>query len=349
MTLDQTIVGGRGIKQAVLGVMAAKGVFTPFRLANREKTLILTYHRFHETGADGALSAAAFAEQLEYLRAHYSLISLSALREILERGASLPPGAAVITIDDGYRDAYEIAFPLLRRYGAPATVFVVTGFLDGCTWLWPDQTRCALLSARTHVFQAEVGGRLVSAELRSRDSRLQAAASVNEALKELPEAERTQVFGRILSSLGVELPERPPAEFGPVSWDQAREMDAAGVEIGSHTLTHPILTRVADEQLRWELRQSRARLEDQLQRPVDLFCYPNGNYDERVQAEVARAGYRCAVTTDIGFNRADTPPLSLRRIHTAPDLPHFVQSTSGFEAWKDRLRQSHRSLTLAAR
>jgi peptidoglycan/xylan/chitin deacetylase (PgdA/CDA1 family) len=157
--------------------------------------------------------------------------------------------------------------------------------------------------------------------------------------RELAPGEREEAIERIAEAHGVELPRRPPAEFGPVTWEQAREMDAGGVEIGSHTVSHPILTTTDDAQLRRELRDSRARLEAELGRAVELFCYPNGAFDERVRREAAGAGYLCAVTTEPGLNdRRAADPLMLRRVPAETDLPHFVQSTSGFEQLKNRLR-----------
>ncbi|HEX8118701.1 MAG TPA: polysaccharide deacetylase family protein, partial [Pyrinomonadaceae bacterium] len=111
------------------------------------------------------------------------------------------------------------------------------------------------------------------------------------------------------------------------------------VELGSHTVSHPILTTTDDAQLEAELRGSRARLEEELRRTVNLFCYPNGACDARVRREAERAGYACAVTTVPGLNdRRGADPLTLRRVAAETDLPHFVQSTSGFEHLKNRLR-----------
>ena len=106
-------------------------------------------------------------------------------------------------------------------------------------------------------------------------------------------------------------------------------MADAGVEIGSHTLTHPILTGlgatgcarggpIAD------------RIQNAIGRKVETFCYPNGDYDLRTRREVARAGYQCAVTTDVGLNNERNDPLALRRVHGEYDLARFVKNTSGF-------------------
>jgi peptidoglycan/xylan/chitin deacetylase (PgdA/CDA1 family) len=111
-------------------------------------------------------------------------------------------------------------------------------------------------------------------------------------------------------------------------------MSEAGLEIGSHTATHPILPNVDREHVRRELTRSRQRIAAEIGRPVDLFCYPNGNYNDEIVREVERAGYRCAVTVEDGLNDADSHPLRLKRIHADYDLPHFIQSTSGFAAFK---------------
>ena len=120
-------------------------------------------------------------------------------------------------------------------------------------------------------------------------------------------------------------------------------MDAGGLEIGSHTVSHPILTTTDNDELRRELLESRARLEAELGHSVELFCYPNGGFDERVRRETAGAGYACAVTTRPGLNeRRGADPFTLRRVPAESDLPHFVQSTSGFEQLKNRLRPVNR-------
>ncbi|HVF90759.1 MAG TPA: polysaccharide deacetylase family protein, partial [Blastocatellia bacterium] len=292
------------MKRAILNLMRMTGAFAPFRRANRDKALIITYHRFSERDAEAATSARAFSEQLEYLRAHYTIMPLSEMARAMSEGSPLPRASVAITIDDGYRDAREIAFPLLRKYGAPATLFVVTDFVDGRTWLWTDKSRFLTFNAPSGAFEVTVAGRALTLKLNGRASRFLAADRVNSALKALPDDAKQEAIDLVAGQLGVEPPASPPEEFAPITWDEAREMDGAGVEIGSHTVTHPILTRVAGDRLSFELRQSRARLEAMLGRQVGLFCYPNGDFNSDVRAEVERAGYLAAVTTEAGLNAA---------------------------------------------
>ena len=317
------------MKGTILNLLQIAGAFAPFRWAHRHQALIVTYHRFSEREGAASISARAFAAQVKYLAAHYTLVPLSRLASCL-RDRELPPRLAAITIDDGYRDAYEIAFPILREHCAPATVFVVTEFVEGTAWLWTDKARYLTESASARPFEIGIGGRNLRLELNGAASRAVAAALINAALKPLSEEAREVLIERLAFELGVKPPERPPAEYGAINWRQAREMADAGIEIGSHTLTHPILTGLGDARLREEVAQSRDRIQNALGRKVETFCYPNGDYDLRTQREVARAGYRLAVTTDVGLNNGRNDPLALRRIHGEYDLARFVKNTSGF-------------------
>lgn len=327
------------MKLAALKLMRAAGAFSLFRSFNRRRALILTYHRFSLKPDDDATSARALAEQLAYLKTHYRVVTLSELTEAMSGSGALPTRMAAITIDDGYRDAYEIAYPLLRRFELPATLYVVTDFIERRIWLWTDKMRYLTSQTKAQNLTLKLNGNSLEMTLGDESSRRLAASRVNSILKRLDDEAKEEELKRVAKAMGVRLPETPPDEFAAINWQQAREMDANGVEIGSHTVTHPILTNVDDQRLRRELSESRAGLEARLGRRVEHFCYPNGNYDERVRSLVENSGYASAVTTESGLVDSGDERFTLRRVHTEPDMPHFVQSTSGFEAAKDRLRR----------
>src|SRR5262245_59071460 len=144
------------MKQRVLRLMQAAGGFAPFRLVNRNKAVIITYHRFAVDDVPISTRVSTFAEQLDYLEEHYRVVALSELAAQLETGREIPPGLAVITVDDGYRDFYDLAFPMLRRRGLPATLFVVSGFIDGETWLWTDKLRYLTGQTESRIFDAAI-------------------------------------------------------------------------------------------------------------------------------------------------------------------------------------------------
>lgn len=326
------------MKRTALKLMRAAGLLAPFRLANRDKALIVTYHRFGENSDGLNTSARVFRQQLDYLTSHYRLVPLSKLIECLASDNDLPPGLAAITIDDGYRDAYEIAFPILQQYQAPATLFVVTDFLERKTWLWTDKLRFLTAQTRATRLETTINDCLLQLQLSGRASRLEAAARVNSHLKTLPDEAKEDAIKRIASSLRVEIPDLPTDDYDSITWEQARAMDSAGIEIGSHTVTHPILTNINDERLKAELRESKSKLEARLDRKVELFCYPNGNYDARVKRAAETAGYRLAVTIEAGLNPSGCDLMALRRVHTEQDFARFLQGTSGFEQVKEMVR-----------
>jgi peptidoglycan/xylan/chitin deacetylase (PgdA/CDA1 family) len=329
------------IKRGMLKLLWVTGAFDLMRWINRHRALILTYHRFSHDNVKWRTSAQTFSKHLEYLTGNYRIVPLSVILEHLSKGETLPPALAAITIDDGYRDAYEVAYPLLRRYGVPATLYAVTEFVDRRVWLWTDKSRFLTEQASAQELVTTIDGEYFSIKLFDETSRSRAAEQINEALKRLDNDARDEAIKMIARELGVAIPEAPPDEFAAITWQQAREMDQKGVEIGSHTLTHPILTNIGNERLRHELSESRARLEAVLKRRVEHFCYPNGDFDERVQREVARAGYGSAVTVINGLNEVRGDLLRLRRINTESDMAHFAQSTSGFEQLKNSLRSHH--------
>ena len=332
------------MKKAVTNLLHLTGAFAPFRMANRDKALILTYHRFSYSRIPGTTSARSFAEQLYYLCNNYRIVPLSSLAEYLSRVERLPSGLASITIDDGYDDFYKVAFPILKAYKIPATIFVVTRFLDRTDWLWTDKVRFMACRSSFDEFRAALLKLMPEINLERDSSGLAAASHVNAALKRIPNEVKEKLIPRIATALGVRLPHVPPVEYAPISWEQAREMDASGVQIASHSATHPILTNVNDAHLQTELCESKTRIETMLNRNVDLFCYPNGSYDQRISICVRNAGYRGAVTVDDGLNECGSDTFHLKRVHTQNNLARFIQCTSGFEQFKNRLVHAGREV-----
>lgn len=326
------------MKKALLETMYNLGAFAPFRLANREKILILTYHRFSREANPYKISSAEFAAHLEYLSKNNRVLPLVDTIDYLNSGKSLPPNTTVITIDDGYADAFEIAFPLLKKFKMPATVYAVTDFLDEKCWLWTDLMRYVLLETKSDALKIEFAGEdKIESELSGETQRLETASRINSRLKKLPNELKEAKIKEIAKALNVEIPELPTEEFAAVSWKQAREMDEENVKIESHTATHPILTNISPDDLDFELKTSRKRLEEMLNREVQNFCYPNGSFNENVQKSVAKAGYKSATTTDYGFNDRQANRFLLKRIDAQSNIANFAQSVSGFEAIKQKI------------
>jgi peptidoglycan/xylan/chitin deacetylase (PgdA/CDA1 family) len=318
---------GSGKKDALAWLFAVTRVSTlGAHLAARSGTLsVLAYHRVFDVGQDEdfpydrelvSASVAEFAWQMETLRRHFRPLHLGEALRLLEENRPLPPRAVAVTFDDGHRDNYTNAFPVLRKAGVPATVFLSTGYMDQKGTFWFDEVAFRL--HRTPRREMEVPALGLRLALGTPAQRRQATDDVLARLKAVPNADRLAALRELAHESGVDGMEAD-ARSRPLTWEQVREMRDGGVEFGSHTVSHPILSRLGDEELRMELRSSKEELEKQLGRRVECLAYPVGGetaYDERV-VEMARAcGYRMALTYVPGVN--PWPPgdrYRLRRLH----------------------------------
>ncbi len=298
------------------------------RWRNREGLRILMYHRFSDQ--------TALARQCAHIRTHYHPVAMASAAEWLHSGRSLPPYALAVTVDDGYQDFQESGHPVFAAFGIPVTVFLVTDFLDGKSWLWFDRVVYAFRHARVASASIQApGGNLLRFTLGSDASRRAAGQQLADLAVSWSAADRRRLAGDLPRLLQADMPEQAPPECRPLSWDTVRSLAASGVEFGAHTKTHPILSSLTDpEELREEVAGSKARIESELDRPVLHFCYPNGKMRDIGPAAVEAvrvAGMRTAVTAEPGLNAAGRDAFLLSRVGADPsqDEMYFARSLAG--------------------
>ncbi len=283
---------------------------------NRRGLRILMFHGFRPA------DIASLDRRCAYLRRYFHPVSFDDVARAYAGGPPLPPNAAAITVDDGYRNFFDVAFPVFSAHRLPVTVYLVTGFMDGCLWLWTDQVQYLAAHAGADSIEVTIAGERRILPLGAQSEREAAAAALTGALKSMPDAERRRLLLDLPRLVRAALPEQPPPEYAPLTWESARRMAADGIEFGAHTATHPILSRLPDETaLREEIEGSKRRIEEQLQRPVLHFCYPNGRPVDVSGAavdSVRRAGFKTAVTTEQGFNFPGADVFRLKRIPADP-------------------------------
>ncbi|MGD9563694.1 MAG: polysaccharide deacetylase family protein [Pyrinomonadaceae bacterium] len=321
-------------KSAIANLLVRANAFAPFRYLNRSKLLVLMYHRFSEDAEFGKTSRRTFETHLRYLTQHYRVISLSEAVARLGDGGKFPNRSAVITVDDGYRDFFEIGFPVLKSFRVPSAIYLVTEFVAAGCWIWTDKARYILTRTEAEGLDLDINGKRIERALDDVESRLLAAGALNSELKKLPDEEKETHLASLAASLEVSIPDRPVSEYSALSWDHAREMAAGGVEIGSHTATHPILTNVEPSRVARELSDSIAAIRRELDQERVHFCYPNGNVSGRERDAAEAAGYASAVTTEIRLCENDEDRFMIPRIDAEPELRRFVQATSGFDRLK---------------
>jgi peptidoglycan/xylan/chitin deacetylase (PgdA/CDA1 family) len=266
-----------------------------FGIASRGRLSVLIFHRVVRE-ADPLLpsepSAAEFDALIAHVKARFTILPL---REAVHRlqGESLPDRALAITFDDGYADNVEIAAPILQRHGVSATVFVASGYLDGA---------CMFNDVVIHAFRHAVGGELDLSDLgfgrhalASADMRTAGIDKVLEQIKYRSIEERNAKAAAILRIARV----APPAPM-MMSRSAVQRLRSFGIEVGAHTVHHPILTAIPAHEARWEISESKRALEELVDGPVSLFAYPNGkpgrDYDREHVEMVREAGFVAAVS-----------------------------------------------------
>ena len=301
---------------------------------NRSRLLVVCYHgvTMRETSDDWLmLPVAEFERQIDHLARFYELLPLDqALREMEERGLETP--TAAITFDDGYANNLSAAAPVLHRLDAPATVYLVTDFLDGDGLLWTTRIEYALLDTDTSTLR--VGDPGVDGSLGDTVVERKAVARrVKEYLKTVADTRRRELVDAILEQIGDS--QRALSEHRLLSRAQVLELGTrARVTFGAHTRSHPILGRVSDDTvLESEIRGSVDAVRDL--GPVSAtFAYPNGrpaDFDERAVSILRDAGVRAAVTTVEGHHRRGADPFTVPRVVVGGDMSFdtFVAAASG--------------------
>lgn len=305
----------RGRAQRLVEAAERVGVVRALRglHSHRKPALtILAYHRVMPTDAldsypfDQELISATPAQfdwQMRYLREHLNPVSLNDVIAYLDNGIPLPPAAVAVTFDDGFSDTYRYAFPILKRYSIPATIFVSTGYVESREPFWFEIAAYLVFRVAPAVLELPDGRRFPTGD--SRESRTTSLRHVHGILKDLPNSQRLALIDNWIRRFSPSIAHDAMHHSQPISWEQIKAMAAAGIEFGSHTVTHPNLTRLADTDLTHEIQESKNVLENYLQQPIDSIAYPIGTqsaFDSRVISAVREQGFKLGVTYVSGAN-----------------------------------------------
>ncbi|MEI8351209.1 MAG: polysaccharide deacetylase family protein [bacterium] len=314
------------------------GLRHPF--CGARQTVMLTYHRvverdrLHEVCSLPQIVTPLdeFEAQLEFLASHYHVLSMDEFAMAWQARRAMPLRTAVITFDDGWEDNYSVAFPVLKRRAIPATIFLSTGYIGTTQAFWQEQVLHLLQVCRLRVQSGEIK----TSVLQEFPPSFKSAVLGNDPegtawrlIEDLKGAD-DNIRSKLLDALAgiLDHPSFPNRANGFMTWDQVREMQAAGIGFGSHACTHRLLPGLSSREVSREVRESKKQMDDLLGVPTTTFAYPNGNYDAAVMAELKDAGYRLAATTRRGLNTVWTNPYELRRMNVNGRL--FADSAGRF-------------------
>jgi peptidoglycan/xylan/chitin deacetylase (PgdA/CDA1 family) len=267
------------------------------RRLTRNVPRIFMLHRFSVEPDPCKMDADDFGRFLDRVTARCELVTVSGLVDRLDRPARGGRPLAAITVDDGYADFHTVALPLLAERRLPATLYATAGFIDGRCWFWWDALRFLLDKHPAGHVRLELADHSFACHLGGPDSRSAAWSEIADYLV-FRNADRVDALAQLADSAGIDLPTRPTKAYAPMSWNQLREAEAAGIEIGGHTMTHAYLPSLDETGLRLELDEAKQLVEAHLAAPLRTFAYPNGMPDDwspRVEEAVKAAGFKAAV------------------------------------------------------
>jgi peptidoglycan/xylan/chitin deacetylase (PgdA/CDA1 family) len=271
---------------------------------------------YHGIARQGAGELAA---QLRYLARHFKVVSLGTMLDRIMNGSYPLADEIVLTFDDGLRNNLTVVYPLLRELQLPATMFVCPALVESREWLWNHEMRCRLQMLAIPDL-AELRMKLLTPGT--------TVDAIIEWMKTLPLQQRRMAEAIIRQATAGFQPTAAQKEaFDVMNWNDLRSLDCDLITVGSHTLSHPILTKLSGQEIEAEILESRRCLEQRLERKVDLFCYPNGAYDRRAYQLVQKT-YRAAVTTETGVIDG-TDGLDVHRLPRIPSAEN-----AALTAWR---------------
>jgi len=291
------------------------------------------YHRFSPESVHDArfVNPHVLKTQMNYICDHYTVIEPDQHLEALN---GCVPGRCpvAVTVDDGYADFHDVAYPIFREFGVPAMLFVATGFISGDTWFWWDKLAYLIKEASPGEYRVDTGAKTIFMDLTSDTGRNSSWHRVADRCRFMKDEKKEALLVDLAIQLGIQLPSPPPTEYAPVTWNQIREMNQNGIKFGAHTVHHPILSRVPFHIAREEILESKNQLEKELQHPINWFAYPQGgpaDFNDRIKAIVKENFDGCF----LAYQEMDNPgdKYSLPRSCVTNDITSFRWVLCGAE------------------
>lgn len=284
---------------------------------DKNRLSIIDYHRITPV-KDPYVDSVTQSEldwQCSILKKYFNVLPLGQAIELLQKG-QLPPRSVVITFDDGYANNHSLALPVLKKWDLPATFFIASGFLDGGI-MWND----AIIETfrRTNYESLEISSLAPipddikgTFDLSTQEKRVALANKFRLAVKYLDLSEREKIVANLIEIADVDLPKNIM-----LTSDQVKDMYVSGMDIGGHTLLHPILTTLPVEKAKQQILKDKEKLQKIIGAEINHFAYPNGIPGKDflpVHTDILKeAGYKAAVTTKSGVSNPQTDIYQLPR------------------------------------
>ncbi len=332
----ETFIMKRFLKKSILSAEKTFGLFRKNREKNKSRLLVLCYHGVVSDNSPVnsrthiCVSESEFEKQVALLRDQWNPVSLTEIEAACLGKNHLPDYAVHVTFDDGYRNNCTLAAPILKKYDVPAVVFLTTGLIGGQTPPWPQEIKERLIDGTGEVFPIPLSEDQPLPDksfVPTPDNRIRHIELAHEVVltcRRLSQEKRLEYLERLRSLMTFPVVESWKKElYEMMSWNEARKILEYGVDLGSHTVSHPILTALSESDLHRELSESKKKMEIELGEECFSIAYPNGgraDVNEIVIREAEKIGYH------VGFNLFDQRnpptlnPMSIDRFCVSRDI-----------------------------
>jgi len=305
---------------------------------------VFTLHRPPAvSGAYEGIRPEFLAEALRFVQARgYEFISVDELVARALRGDSLRR-CLCFTLDDGFADQLEQLVPVLLRYEAKPTLFVITDLVDGAGWPWDNQLAHLCWQAPAGLYSVHLAGQAVAVDLSSPAARRTTRRQLTRLAKAMQRPAIEALLVQLQACVGFNIPQAAPSEYQPATWQQLRQAEAQGLRIGCHARSHFTFNALSDAEVAAELAHAKARLAAELVQPSAVFCYPSGTQNDFAphhEPLVQQAGFSAAVSTlskNTCAQAIQQAPYRIQRIGMPQQLNHFVRYISWFEYLRGRM------------
>jgi len=290
----------------------------PFPFVTTRKTLpfqILVYHRvipYEDPFSMAAITQRMFNDQMKILSSYFRVISLDQLYFEIKNN-EIQPGTVVVTFDDGYRDNFLYAFPILKAYKIPATIFLTTNYIESHKMLWHDKVLFAIRNSKVKKIKFNSSPNS-NFDFSSDKNKHLTVFMLLEYLKKFPPKIRDKKIMYLIDFCKVNELSSDPLML---NWSEVKKMYTMGISFGSHTNNHTILSTISAHEQKEEIYRSKELIENMLNNKIIAFAYPNGksgDYTEVSKKFLNAAGYKMALTTQWGLNTASQDLFELLRI-----------------------------------
>jgi len=343
------------MKKYILSFLFYSQLYRLFQLFYRKKIIILMYHGFSDTKKHKGIenyqgnhiNIELFRSQIKYIKENYNVISLNEYIKSCINNEKLPINSIIITIDDGYRSNYTLAFPILKEFDVSATIFLTTDFIENKNFLWVDRLGYAINNTKFIDLKLNIADEEFSFALDDYKGKMSCDKRIRRKLKSVDNVTIAKTIQQIEEKLNIKLSEAQnvPSIYKPLDWNEILEiLKTSKVNIGSHTHKHLILARYDNEVIQNDLSLAKRLIEKKTGIRTELFCYPNGSigdFNDNTKLILKKLGYSCALTTVRGMNSNISDLYELKRFGVGnTDLKSFIMDISGVKYFFSQMKMN---------